>query len=92
MECTKDQCCHVAEIERLKNEIAAIENGRRETMARLERSVLDISVQANEIHKLREEIRELKEHIAGWQCGCGWMNGVNLSHCARCGRTPNESR
>ena len=25
-----------------------------------------------------------------WTCGCGWVNGINLAICARCGRTPNE--
>ncbi|MFA5724467.1 MAG: hypothetical protein WC979_09505 [Candidatus Pacearchaeota archaeon] len=26
-----------------------------------------------------------------WFCGCGHWNGPNLSMCAMCGRSPNES-
>ena len=25
-----------------------------------------------------------------WVCKCGWHNGINLAHCASCGRTPRE--
>lgn len=26
----------------------------------------------------------------GWYCGCGWPNGINLSTCAQCGRSPGS--
>jgi len=25
-----------------------------------------------------------------WECGCGWINGVNLASCAQCRRTPAD--
>lgn len=25
-----------------------------------------------------------------WECGCGWVNGINLARCAQCGRPPAD--
>jgi hypothetical protein len=27
---------------------------------------------------------------AGWYCGCGWANGLNLAVCGMCGRNPQD--
>jgi hypothetical protein len=49
-----------------------------------------------EINKLRSQLEEGEKAIAklsechDWQCGCSHWNGCNLSHCADCGRKPNE--
>lgn len=31
----------------------------------------------------------LLDPITSWTCSCGWVNGINLDHCARCKRSPD---
>lgn len=33
-----------------------------------------------------------EQEASSWTCGCGWVNGINLSQCAMCLRTPAKGK
>lgn len=39
-------------------------------------------------HNCRNVRASLESDARGWYCSCGWPNGLNLTVCARCGRSP----
>lgn len=51
----------------------------------------DLEVDFHSIRAALVEAKRVREaRFPVWTCGCGWVNGTNLSTCAMCDRSPKD--